>query len=136
MKSTNLLSVMFALAAFAIATADTADAGLFGRMRGGCCQTSCCDSGFLSGLRDRGNDCCYETTCCEPAPCGCEGEVVVEDCGCAEAAPCCETQCCDSGMGSRLKARLTSLRGNNCCCEPATECGCEEEVVVEIATEG
>ena len=53
MKSTILLRVcvMFALAVFAVATASTADAGLFGRLRG--------------------NDCCYEPDpCCDPCCCG------------------------------------------------------------------
>ena len=134
--------VLIALAAFVVAAADSADAGLFGRLRGGdCCQTSCCDDGgFLSGLRDRGDDCCCETVCCEPvccepAPTCCEPEPV-----CCEPAPtCCEPEpCCCEEKKCGLLSRLRGLRKkDDCCCESApacectaaTECGCSAPVV-------
>ena len=151
MKSTNLLRVcaVLALAMFAVSIADTADAGLFGRLRGGdcCCEPAptCCDNGgFLSGMRDRfaGDDCCCEPApCCEPAcpcevepacpceaapvveDCGCAAAPVVEDCGCVEAAPCCEAEpcCCDDGveLGGKLKCKLGGLRDRF-----STDCGC------------
>ena len=122
MKSNNLRAcVVLALAVFALVAADSVDAKLFGRLRGGdcCCETTCCESGgFLSGLRGhfKSDDCCCEPVCCEPvccepAPaCGCEAPVV-EDCGC-EAAPVVE----DCG----------------CAAAPVVEdCGCEAPVVEE-----
>lgn len=148
MKSTNMLRlcVLLAIATFAVATADSASAKLFGKFRGGdcCCEpTPCCESGgFLSGLLDRGGDCCCEEPACpceaepacpcevepacpcEAAPvvedCGCaEAAPVVEDCGCAEAAPCCEEPaCCESGLG--IFDRLGGLRGRFA----GGDCGC------------
>lgn len=103
MKSTNLLRVcvLFALAAFALATADMADAGLFDR------------------LRNRGNDCCCETTCCDPEPC-CEPTPCCEPEPCCEPAPCCDPCCNKGGFLSRLRNR----RGSDCCCEATSTCGC------------
>lgn len=113
MKSTNLLRacVVLAVAVFAVATVDSANARLFDRLRGNdcCCQpTSCCEA----------------TPCCEAQPaCPCEAPVV-QECAC-EATPCCETQCCETQCcerGGFLKGLLN--RGNDCCCEEAA-CGCE-----------
>lgn len=99
--------VLFALAAFVIAAADSADAGLFKRMRGGCCKTACCEP----------EPCCAAEPVCEPEPC-CEAEPV-----CCDPEPCCEpAPCCRKRKHCGLFARLRN-RGN--CCEPAADCGCE-----------
>lgn len=138
MKSIQLCALL-AVTMFAVATADSANAGILDRI-------------FNRG----GNDCCCEPApcceapapCCEapaPAPCPCEAApapcaapapVVVEDCGCAEAAPCCEEApvcceadpCCDEGrdFGGRIKGMLGGLRdrGGDCCCATSCDCGC------------
>lgn len=87
MKSTKLMRVcvVLALAVFAVATANDADARLFGG-RHGCCKSSC-GGGFLAGLRDRGRCGKAESSCCDAEPTCCDSAPAVEDCGCAEAAP-------------------------------------------------
>lgn len=111
MKSTNLLRacVVLAVAVFAVATVDSAEARLFDRLRG--------------------NDCCHEaTSCCEAAPaCPCEAPVV-EECAC-EATPCCEETTCCNERGGFLKGLLN--RGDDCCCEEAA-CPCEAAAPVVV----
>jgi len=115
MKSIQLLRLMtlVVVAAFAVAMSDTAEAGLFDR------------------LRTRGGDCCEPAPCCEP--------VVV----CCEPAPCCEPDpCCKrKGLLDRLRSRRSDCCCEPApCCASAAPVVVEEapappaeEAVVEVA---
>jgi len=134
---------LMALAMLAVATADSANAGLFGgrllgRFNDDCCQQAsygceqtCCDAPVIS-------NCGCETAA--PAPCGgCEAAAPAPCGGCEAAAPapcggceatCCEIDtccgadtCCESnGIGDRLKGLFGGLRGNDCCDTEPTCC--------------
>lgn len=124
MTFTNFVRVMSVLAIVAVlATANSADAGLFGCLKKKCCEPVCCEP---------------EPVCCEPAPEPCCEPVVVEAPCCEPApAPCCEPEpvccepapvCCEpcppkKGFFARLMEKCAARRAAKCCpCPPP--CGC------------
>ncbi len=135
MKSRMILPALLAVGLFCLASASSAQAGLFGHAGCGCepacgCETTCevaCDPccaprmGLLARLRAK----CAAKRCCEPV-CGCEAPCE-PTCGCeAPCEPACGCEpacdpCCAPRMGllARLRAKCAAKR----CCEPV--CGCE-----------
>jgi hypothetical protein len=108
----KLLFSLVAVAGFVLASANSADAGLFRKK--GCCEPTCCAA---------------EPTCCAPEPACCAPEPT-----CCEPAGCCDS-CC--GKKHRLRDFFKKLcHRNKCCqsscceptcCEPACgepTCGC------------
>ncbi len=125
MKLTNTLRlfVVMAVAVMAVAVADSAEAGIFGKLRCKlqsmqCCEPTCCEE--EAACCEEPAPCCEEVV--EAAPC-CE-EVVVEAAPCCEeaaptcceeAAPtCCEPTCCE-GPFKKFFAKLKCNKSS--CCE-------------------
>lgn len=136
MKNTMIWAfAMIVMVAGMVVSTDSAEAGLFDRIKcrraaKKCCEPAptCCEVETCGCEVEAACPCEAEPACgCEATPaCGCE----VETCGCEEPAPSCTT--CHKGCEvacsdlNRRQLRRAKRKGECCGCECAVEtCGCE-----------
>lgn len=128
MKSLKVVMLLTVVAV--LASASSADAGLFGCKKKKCCKPVCCEPAPEPCCEPAPEPCCApEPVCCEPAPvcepapapccepapvCAPEPVCCEPAPVCCEPAPCCEP-CKKPGLFARLIAKCKAKRAARCC---------------------